>query len=190
MIRFLAICLLLAAACAHAGSEANSLTARGISAFTNAYRVWDGAQFNNAVKLFQKACEQPSATATNFYWLGAGEFHCALQLLGVPGSATNKAAVSEALESGVAALTRAVQLNAGDAESHALLGTIYGMQIGDNWLRAVWLGPRVQKEIRLALATGWKGRGRFRSRSRLSFGLSASLAGSAWRASRLVETIV
>jgi tetratricopeptide (TPR) repeat protein len=77
-----------------------------------------------------------------------------LQLLGVPGSATNKAAAARRWNAAVAALTRAVQLDAGTPKATHLLGTIYGMKIGDNWLRAVWLGPRVQKEIRLALADG------------------------------------
>ena len=54
------------------------------------------------------------------------------------------------------ALTQAVKLDASHAESHALLGTLYGMKISGNMLRAVWLGPRVQLELKLALAAGAK----------------------------------
>lgn len=154
MIRFSAIFLLLAAPLARADSKADALTASAISIFTNACLAWDGARFNDAVKLFKQACDSPSATATNYYWLGVGEFHRALQLLGLPASAANKTAASGALDDAVAALTRAERLNADHPESHALLGTIYGMQINDNWLCAVWLGPRVQKELKLAMATG------------------------------------
>lgn len=154
MFRVLTGLLLLTALGGRADSTADKLTLAGISEFTNAYRAWDGMRFNAAVKLFQEACTDPSATATNFYWLGAGEFHRMLQLLGLPASAANKTATSSALDAAAAALTRAVQLDANHAESHALLSTIYGMKISDNWLRAVWLGPRVQKELKLAMATG------------------------------------
>ena len=148
MIRVLTVLLLLAAPLARAETDADQLTAKGISAFTNAYRAWDGARFNEAVTLFQQACASPSATAKNFYWLGTAEFHRMLQLLGLPQSATNKIAAA------AEALTRAVKLDANQAESHALLGTIYGMKISENVLRAVWLGPRVQTELKLALAAG------------------------------------
>jgi len=154
MIRFLVVALLLAAACGRAASAADQLTADGIRAFTNAYGAWDGARFDAAVKLFQKACDASSATATNFYWLGVGEFHCALHRLGRPASPANKAAAGAAIEAAAAAFKHAVQLDARQAESHALLATIYGMEISDNWLRAVWLGPRVQMELNSALATG------------------------------------
>jgi tetratricopeptide (TPR) repeat protein len=154
MIRLLAIPLLLAVLCARADTDADKLTVAGISAFTNAYSAWDGTRFSAAANLFHQACASPSATATNFYWLGTAEFHRMLQLLGLPESATNKFAAATALDAAAAALSRAVKLDANHAESHALLGTIYGMKISENMLRAVWLGPRVQNELKLALATG------------------------------------
>jgi tetratricopeptide (TPR) repeat protein len=154
MIRVLAIFLFLAAPSARADSDADELTAKGIRAFTNAYRAWDGAQFSAAANLFQQACLSPSSTATNFYWLGTGEFHRMLELLGRPESATNKTAAAAALDAAEAALAHVLKLDPGHAESHALLGTIYGMKISDNVLRAVWLGPRVQNELKTALATG------------------------------------
>lgn len=154
MIRFVSILMLCSALFAHAESPADKLTVAGIAEFTNAYRAWDGVRFRAANKLFREACHEPSATATNFYWLGAGEFHRMLQLLGLPPSATNKAAAAAALDAAVGALTRAVQLDASHAESHALLGTLYGMKISDNMLSALWLGPRVKREQSLALAAG------------------------------------
>ncbi len=154
MIRILILLLLLAAPRARADSPADKLTVAGIAEFTNAYRAWDGARFRAADKIFQAACQEPSATATNFYWLGVGEFHQMLQLLGLPASATNQAAAAAALDAAVAALTRAVQLNPDHAESHALLGTLYGIKISRNLLSVVWLGPRVEREQTLALAAG------------------------------------
>jgi tetratricopeptide (TPR) repeat protein len=156
MIRVLAILLLLAAPMARADSDADKFTVAGIAEFTSAYQAWDGIRFVTAVNLFQQACTNPSATATNYYWLGTAEFHRMLQLLGLPASQTNKLAAGVALDAAVGALTRAVKLDGSHAESHALLGTLYGMKISDNILCAVWLGPRVERELKLALADGAK----------------------------------
>jgi tetratricopeptide (TPR) repeat protein len=156
MIRVLTILLLLAAPVARADSAADKLTVAGIAEFTNAYQAWDGARFVKADNLFQQACTNATATVTNYYWLGAGEFHRMLQLLGLPACKTNKLAAEAALDAAVDALTQAVKLDASHAESHALLGTLYGMKISENMLRAVWLGPRVQNEQELALAAGGK----------------------------------
>ena len=156
MIRFFTMLLLLAAPVARADSAADKLTMAGIAEFTNAYQAWDGARFVKADNLFQQACTNATATVTNYFWLGAGEFHRMLQLLGLPEGKTNKLAAEAALDAAVDALTQAVKLDASHAESHALLGTLYGMKISDNWLRAVWLGPRVQNEQELALAAGGK----------------------------------
>ena len=156
MIRVLTILLLLAAPVARADSAADQLTAAGIVEFTKAYQAWDGARFVKAENLFQQACTNATATVTNYYWLGAGEFHRMLQLLGLPGCKTNRLAAEAALDAAVDALTQAVKLDASHAESHALLGTLYGIKISENLLRAVWLGPRVQNEQELALADGGK----------------------------------
>jgi len=156
MIRLLTILLLLAVPVAHANSAADKLTMAGIAEFTNAYQAWDGARFVKADNLFQQACTNATATVTNYYWLGAAEFHRMLQLLGLPECKTNKLAAEAALDVALDALTKAVKLDATHAESHALLGTLYGMKVSDNWLRAAWLGPRVQREQKLAFANGAK----------------------------------
>lgn len=155
MIRAFAILgLLLLAAPRTRAAAADRLTAAGMVEFTNACQTWDGTRFATAAQLFQQACTSPSATATNFYWLGTAEFHRLLQMLGQPGGQTNPAAAAAVLEAAVAALHRAVALDPRHAESHALLGTLYGMKICDNPLRALWLGPRLQTELKLALADG------------------------------------
>lgn len=156
MIRFFTMLLLLAAPVARADSAADKVTMAGIAEFTKAYQAWDGARFVKADNLFQQACTNATATVTNYYWLGAGEFHRMLQLLGLPECKTNKLAAAATLDAAVDALTQAVKLDASHAESHALLGTLYGMKISENMLRAVWLGPRVQSELKLALAAGGK----------------------------------
>ena len=156
MIRVLTILLLLAAPVARAESAADKLTMAGIAEFTNAYQAWDGVRFVKAENLFQQACTNATATVTNFYWLGTAEFHRMLQLLSSPENTAKKLAAEAALDAAVDALTQAVKLDASHAESHALLGTLYGMKISDNWLRAAWLGPRVEREFNLALTGGAK----------------------------------
>jgi tetratricopeptide (TPR) repeat protein len=156
MIHVLTILLLLAGPMVRADADTDKLTTAGIVEFTKAYQAWDGAGFAAAANLFQQACTNASATATNYYWLGTADFHRLLQSLGLPESASNKLAASTALEAAVDALTQAVKLDASHAESHALLGTLYGMKISDNMLSAAWLGPRVQREQKLAFANGAK----------------------------------
>jgi len=147
---------LLATLSVHAGAASNDWSAAGVTEFTAAYQAWDGARFSKAANLFQQACTNDSTKAANFYWLGVAEFHRMLQLLGLPASDTNKIAVGIALDAAEDALTRAVKLDASHAESHALLGTLYGMRISENVLSAAWLGPRVQREQKLAFANGAK----------------------------------
>ena len=154
MIRVLAIILLLAAPATRAGTEADRLTVAGMAEFTNAYQAWDGLRFAAAERLFQQGCTNAAATATNYYWLGTARFHRLLQLLGRPETRASRAEADAALEAAIAALTQAVKLDGCHAESHALLGTLYGLKISGNFLRAAWLGPRVQQEFKLALANG------------------------------------
>ena len=151
MIRFVSFLILLAALTVRAESTADKLTAAGIIKFTAAYQAWDGARFAAATELFRQASTNTSATATNFYWLGASEFHRMLQLRGHP---TNTIAADAALESAVAALTAAVKLGEDHAESQALLGTLYGMKINGSLLRAAWFGPHVAKHQAGALKFG------------------------------------
>jgi tetratricopeptide (TPR) repeat protein len=158
MIRCLCILMLIVAPFVRAESAADKLTAAGIVEFTAAYQAWDGARFTAASELFRQASTNASATATNFYWLGAAEFHRMLQLRGNP---TNTVAADTALESAIEALTAAVNQDDQSAESHALLGTLYGMKINGmkingSVVRAAWFGPRVAKHQSGALKTGAK----------------------------------
>jgi tetratricopeptide (TPR) repeat protein len=154
MIRYITMLMLFAHLLARAESAADKLTMEGIAEFTAAYQAWDGARFVTAAATFRQASANASATATNFYWLGAAEFHRMLQLQNSPGSETNKSASTAALDAAVDALTTTVKLNQQHAESHALLATLYGMKINGNLLRGVRFGPRVQEHQELALASG------------------------------------
>ena len=126
----------------------------GIKEFTAAYQAWDGARFAAAAELFRRATTNAPTNVTNFYRLGAAQFHRMLQLQTASGNRTNKTAARAALDAAVDALTVAVKLDESHAESHALLGTIYGMKINGNLLRGARFGPRVARHQELALKHG------------------------------------
>jgi tetratricopeptide (TPR) repeat protein len=145
---------LLAALSTQASAVSNDLSAAGVAEFTAAYQAWDGARFAAAAELFQRATTNAPTNATNFYWLGAAQFHRMLQLQYAPANSTNQFAADAALDDAVGALKTAVKLCEGHAESHALLGTLYGMKINGSVLRAAWFGPRVAKHRGKAMESG------------------------------------
>jgi tetratricopeptide (TPR) repeat protein len=145
---------LLASLSVQASAASNDLSAAGVAEFTAAYQAWDGARFAAAAALFRQASTNAPTNVTNFYWLGAAQFHRMLQLQNAPPNRTNEAAAKAALDAAVDALTLAVKLDERHAESHALLGTLYGMKINGSLFRGARFGPRVAKHQELALKYG------------------------------------
>jgi tetratricopeptide (TPR) repeat protein len=123
----------------------------GIAEFNAAFQAWNGERFARAADLFRQATLQEPNSVTNFYWLGVAEFHHMLQLRSVP-EKTDPAEVVQA--AALKALTTAVKLDEHHAECHALLATIYGIRIGDRWIRALRLGPSVMSHSRAAMRDG------------------------------------
>jgi cytochrome c-type biogenesis protein CcmH/NrfG len=123
----------------------------GIAEFKAAFQAWDGERFARAAELFTQATVQEPNNVTNFYWLGVTEFHHMLQLRSVPGN-TVPAEVAQA--TALEALNTAVKLDAHNAECHALLATIYGIRIGDRWIRALRLGPSAMSHSNKAMKDG------------------------------------
>ncbi len=154
MIRWIAVWISLAALSARSESPGENLMAAGVARFNAAYRAWDGSGFTGAADLFRQASKQAPASFTNFYWLGVAEFHRLLQIRSLPPSRTNELAADAVMDAALTALNTAVKLDDRDAESHALLGTLYGMKIDGNLARAVRFGPRVAKHQKPALAFG------------------------------------
>jgi tetratricopeptide (TPR) repeat protein len=155
MFRTLALIIIMAApASLRAGESADQLTAAGIAGFRAAYQSWDGAGFERAAELFRRAGEKKPGSVVPFYWLGAARFHRMLHARNLPPSKTNTQTAEAAMDGAVDALETAVRLNAGHAESHALLGTLYGMKIHGGMLRAIRYGPSVQEHQKLALQLG------------------------------------
>jgi tetratricopeptide (TPR) repeat protein len=154
MSRGLSILILFTALSAQADVQADKLTAAGIAEFTAAYQAWDGQRFSAAAEIFRQATTNASASCTNYYWLGTAQFHRMLQLQNIAANPTNAAAAEAAMDAAVDALTTAVKLDERHAESHALLGTLYGMKIKSSVLRAAWFGPRVAKHRGKAMEYG------------------------------------
>jgi tetratricopeptide (TPR) repeat protein len=154
MRRWLPLLMLLPAVLARADNRADRRATAGVEEFSAAYQAWDGARFAAAAELFREACTNAPGSSTNFYWQGAAQFHRMLQLQTLPSQRTNRIAADAAMDAALAALNTAVKLSERDAESHALLGTLYGMKIDGNLVRGARLGPRVQKHCMQALEFG------------------------------------
>jgi tetratricopeptide (TPR) repeat protein len=154
MIHKLALLMVATALLVRADDTVDQLTSAGIKEFGAAYQAWDGGRFGTAAELFRQACTKAPDSSVNFYWQGAARFHRLLQLRGQPESEANTKAAAAAMEGAVAALETAVKLDAQHAESHALLGTLYGMKINGSMLRAVRYGPSVAKHQKQALRFG------------------------------------
>jgi tetratricopeptide (TPR) repeat protein len=154
MRRWLPLLLLLPSVLAQADDRAEKFAAAGVEEFIAAYQAWDGARFATAAELFREACTNAPGSSTNFYWLGVAQFHRMLQLQTLPSQRTNQQAADAAMAAALAALHTAVKLDERDAESHALLGTLYGMKINDSLVRALRFGPSVAKHQKKALEYG------------------------------------
>ena len=105
-------------------------------------------------RLFRQAITNAPGSSRNFSRLGAAQFHQMLQLQTLSASRTNKLAADAAMDSALDALATTIKLDARHAESHALLGTLYGMKIDGNLVRGMRFGPKVQKHCRQALELG------------------------------------
>jgi tetratricopeptide (TPR) repeat protein len=154
MIRWMSIWMCLAAMLLRGESASGTLAANGVAEFKAAYQAWDGARFSVAAELFRQASTNAPESCTNFYWLGVAQFHRMLQLQSLPASPANTVAADAAMEDALAALKTAVKLDERSAESHALLGTLYGMKIDGSLVRAAWFGPRVERHRNKALKWG------------------------------------
>ncbi|HRT06981.1 MAG TPA: tetratricopeptide repeat protein [Candidatus Paceibacterota bacterium] len=133
---------------------AEQLALAGVTEFKAAYRAWDADRFKAAAEQFRAAAEKDPTCSLYFYWLGTAHFHHMLQLRSQPPAAASQAAAQKAMGAALTALNTAIKLDDRHAESHALLGTLYGMRIEGNLMRAARFGPRVQKHREKALACG------------------------------------
>jgi tetratricopeptide (TPR) repeat protein len=137
---------------AQADETADQLTREGIASFTTAWQAWDGEGFATAAAEFRKAAARTPDSPVNCYWQGVAQFHRMLYFQNL--ARPDKQGADAAMEAALAAFESAVRIDPRHAESHALLGTLYGMKIHGGLLRAIRYGPRVQNHQQLALAHG------------------------------------
>lgn len=135
---------------AHGEPAADPLSSAGVAEFSAAYQAWDAKRFGKAADYFQQASDRSPGSARPCAWRGAALFHQMLQLQ----SAGDPKGAEVPRDGAVAALTRALELNPKDPESHALLGTLIGMKINGSMIRAIRYGPSVQDHQKQAMANG------------------------------------
>lgn len=153
MILKLAFLLMGTALLLRADDAADQLTSAGITEFNAAFKDWDGGRFWNAAELFKKAAAKTPDSAVNHYWLGAAHFHRMLYFRSLAVSASNTSSADGERDQAMAAFNKTLKLNAHHAESHALLGTLYGMKI-DGMIDGIRYGRTLQEHQKLALASG------------------------------------
>jgi tetratricopeptide (TPR) repeat protein len=152
MIRAWAIGFLVTTLLVRADEAAERLTHAGIAEFSAGFQEWQGWRFGRAAREFRTAAAMAPESHVNFYWQGVSSFHHMLYHRNLP--KPNAKAADAAMQDAIDALEAAVRINPQHAESHALLGTLYGMKIRGGMLRALRFGPRVQEHRKQALHTG------------------------------------
>lgn len=154
MIGKLAWVFLAAVTLVRASPASDKLTATGIDEFTAAFRAWDGGRFGKAAGIFNEAAAIDPKSTVCLHWRGTALFHQLLHLKNPPSGKPDPKAVGAAMEAAIAALEKALEADATNAESHAMLGTLYGMKIGGSIVGAIRFGPSVQEHQQQALKYG------------------------------------
>lgn len=148
-------CGLLVLACprwvAAAGST-NGL-AQGVKAFNAAFDAWSYEGFVGAAGTFAAEAQANPTSFPAFYWRGVSDFHAVLWCGRQEGPGARERAERH-LQLALKSFESALLLKPGDAECHALLSALTGMQIARHPSSAIWRGPRTLRHQRLALRTG------------------------------------
>lgn len=149
MIRALVIGILVSMMHVRADDAADKLAQTGVETFDAAFLAWNGEQFAKAAREFKQATQKTPNSATLHYWLGTALFHQMLQIQS--SDKPDEKAASAAMADAIQALETAIKLDPKHGESHALLGTLYGMKIQGGFVNALRYGPRVQDHQKHAL---------------------------------------
>lgn len=150
----LACALLALVMFVRADDLADKRIAVGIGEFSAAFRAWDGDRFGKSAEIFREAGVMDPKSAAAMYWRGTALFHQMLQLSNPPDGKADAKAAEGARESAIRAFESALALDPDHAESHALLGTLYGMKIQGGLVAAIRYGPRIQQHQKHALKSG------------------------------------
>jgi len=154
MIGKLALTAFVLSACLHADDATDRQIASGIGEFTRAFSEWDSAKFAKSAEKFHHASVKSPGSVAAHYWEGTSRFHRMLQLKNpLSGKPDVKAAETEK-DAAINCFNAALKLDGDHAESHALIGTLYGMKIKGGLLDAIRYGPSVQEHQQKALQSG------------------------------------
>jgi tetratricopeptide (TPR) repeat protein len=145
------LCLLAGSAGAATGTT-NGL-ASGVQAFNTAFEAWSYEGFVASAERFAAEARLAPASFPAFYWQGVATFHAALCAGASDGAADRRRAAARLREAG-SAFESALRLKPDDAECHALMSSVIGMEIARHPASALWRGPRVLRHQRLALRNG------------------------------------
>ena len=146
MSRWLPILILFTTLSARADGLAEPLTVAGIAEFTAAYQAWDGPRFARRRNCSGRRARMRPRLAPISTGSARRSFIACCNCRTLPANRTNAARRRGGASTPPwTRSTIAVKLDERHAESHALLGTLYGMKINGSLLRAAWFGPRVAK---------------------------------------------
>jgi len=107
-----------------------------------------------SAELFRQATTKRAWIATNFYWLGAAQFHRMLQLQSLPASRTNALAATAGHGRRLGRADDVGETRPAARREPRVARRADGMKIDGNLLRGARLGPRVAKHRQQALEFG------------------------------------
>lgn len=134
-------------------AEPATSLADGVALFDTAFAEWSCEGFVAAGRVFAAGARREPRSFQAYYWQGVAAFHAALCSREAGSDEFGGRAAGYLQEAG-AAFESALKISPEDAECHALLGTLAGIQITRHPLTAVWRGPLVRRHQRLALKYG------------------------------------
>jgi tetratricopeptide (TPR) repeat protein len=146
------LCIILVITVGYARENVLSSLQGGIDELNRGYDEWDVERFDRAAEIFEGAIEQEPDNYLPYYWKGVAQFHMILFYYGDGDQPKDEEKVKASIDAALATLEQAVALNPDDSESYALLGVITGMKIAEKPFSAVWLGSKVIKYKKQALA--------------------------------------
>jgi tetratricopeptide (TPR) repeat protein len=125
----------------------------GIDELNRGYDEWNVERFDRAAEIFEGAIAREPDNYLPYYWKGVAQFHMILFYYGDGDQPKDEERVEASIDAALDTLEQAVALNPDDSESYALLGVITGMKIAEKPVSAVWLGSKVIKYKKEALAS-------------------------------------
>jgi tetratricopeptide (TPR) repeat protein len=136
------------------GENGSSLLKLGIDEFRRGYRTWDLASLIRAASSFQKACDAHSGSPEAYYWLGVARFHILLHRRNDSERALTTSEFEALVKDVQGPLKQALSIDKTNPESHAILGSVIGMEIARHARSRFWGGRALKKHQSLALKYG------------------------------------